>query len=544
MKTRKLILQVLSVMALLAALIFAGCKGDQGLEGPAGRNPEGAPVITAILASPDSVGGGGATHLLVAAYDPNGDTMSYVWSASAGTFTTPYASTTVWTAPQNSGVITLLVTVTARGGSAHDSVLVGVNMRVPTAGQAYLGDNGAACLSCHAGITNGWLTTGHAGAWAALGASDTSLYCQQCHTVGFDDKYSFGDHLISHGSDTTGYDNTHATSLQNVQCESCHGAMGPAPLNHAPQPLTDIVNGNKCSQCHHQNAEWALSGHGTAVARAGGQSAFLTEWGGSGCNSCHTSEGFITGKDPNFPSTGLPIANGINCATCHDPHNKTNDMQLRTIADVQSPYGGSDMPSGYAISGLGYGQLCAQCHHARRSQSQIMSQLTSGSTHPGPHDSPQSDMVSGRGDYEVAGDVNRINQHSTSDMPDMCVSCHMYTIPADSVLGIPADSVFGHKFVPDIRKCQTCHPGATNFDIGGVQTQVTMLMDSLKALLPHDSTGNVPSVMDTVNWTRAQRESGYTYYFVSADGSHGVHNRNYTVSILRNAVQWLSRTPN
>jgi hypothetical protein len=544
MKSRKFVLHGIAAAIILAGVIFAGCKGDQGPAGPAGRNPAGGPIITAIQAAPDSVGGGGATQLLVAAYDPNGDSLSYVWSASAGVFTTPYASTTVWTAPQESGLITLHVTVTANGQSASDSARVGVNMRVPTAGVAWLGNDAQTCGQCHASIATGWLTTNHANAFTDLVASgeDTNNYCLQCHTVGFDDTYDHNGNLLAHGPDSTGYDNLRTANLTGVQCEDCHGQMGPGPLNHAPQPLTNIINGNKCDQCHDQNAEWAVSRHGTAVSRNGGTTGFIAEWGGSNCNPCHVSEGFIANKDPNFASTGLPLANGVTCATCHDPHNKTNEMQLRTVADVTQSYGGEDNPDGRVISGLGNGQLCAQCHHARSSRSSILTQITTGSAHPGPHHSPQADMVSGYGDWELPGPVNRTNQHNFAAdtlLQEACASCHMWQIPRGQTGG----PFYGHDFEPKIEMCQQCHSSATSFDIAGVQTHTMTLLDSLGGLLPHDSTGAVRATIDTVNWTADQRAAGYTYFFVESDGSKGVHNAAYTTSILTNAINSLSPAP-
>jgi hypothetical protein len=540
MKTRTILLRLAAAAIIIAGIVLAGCKGDEGAQGPAGRNPEGAPIITAIMASPDSIGGNGTAQLLVAAYDPNGDSMSYSWTASSGVFTNPYSAATIWTAPAETGILMLHVTVTAGGLTTTDSVRVGVNMRVPTAQVAWLGGNGAACAECHASITGGYGTTGHAGAFASLQAafSDTNNYCLQCHTTGFDDVYSFDGtnaHLVSTGPDTSGYDNLRTASLQNVQCESCHGQMGPSPLNHSPQPLANIVNGTKCAQCHEQGEELAESGHGTAVERAGGSAAFLTEWGSSGCNTCHISEGFIGMYDDNFASSGLPLANGVGCATCHDPHNKTNDSQLRTVADVTSPY--SETGAAYTISGMGKSQLCATCHHARRNASNINGQINNGSAHPGPHESPQADMVAGHGDYEVTGTVNRTNQHANAWSDTLfaggyCTGCHMMTIDREETGG----PVFGHKFEPKVEVCQRCHTSATSFDVAGVQTHTQALLDTLAAYLPHDSTGGVPSAMDTVSWTLNQRKAGYTYYFVTADASKGVHNSAYATSILTNAI--------
>jgi hypothetical protein len=235
-----------------------------------------------------------------------------------------------------------------------------------------------------------------------------------------------------------------------------------------------------------------------------------------------------------------PDANPVICATCHNPHTPTseNDEQLRTVGDVTTPYGGPDYPNGYTITGWGNGQLCAQCHHARPTLASIQTQFAIGSAHPGPHDGPQADMFAGYGDYELPGTVDHVSQHLIlNSLPDVCVDCHILRLEFTD----PGGPAYGHTFLPQLAKCQQCHPNATDFNIGGAQDTTRALLNSLAALLPHDSTGSVMSVMDTTHWTLRQRQAGYTYFFVTNDGSFGVHNKNYAWSILRNAINSFSR---
>ncbi|MCX6601333.1 MAG: hypothetical protein NT025_07205, partial [bacterium] len=154
---------------------------------------------------------------------------------------------------------------------------------------------------------------------------------------------------------------------------------------------------------------------------------------------------------------------------------------------------------------------------------------------PGPHASPQADMVSGRGCWETPGTYERENPHAGM-LENMCVDCHMYSIPHGETGG----PLYGHSFAPDIRKCQTCHTGATNFDINDVQTRIEVKLEELAALLPHNASGAVRDTMDLVNWTREQREAGYVYLFVGADKSKGVHNVAYADSLLTNAIRYLT----
>ncbi len=61
------------------------------------------------------------------AQDPDGDTLSYRWSAPTGTFTNPAIRQTPWTAPGQVGAVPLTVTVDdGRGMTASDTVTVQV----------------------------------------------------------------------------------------------------------------------------------------------------------------------------------------------------------------------------------------------------------------------------------------------------------------------------------------------------------------------------------------------------------------------------------
>lgn len=404
-------------------------------------------------------------------------------------------------------------------------------------GLAFLGSNDQTCGHCHAGTVGGWLGTRHANAWETLGADTANLFCVQCHVTGFDSEIDPNGNLVSAGPDTTGYDDNPHPALRDVQCEACHGPMGPIPPLHRPE-LEATLDGTACARCHPAFDEWATSDHATAVERAGGHEAFLEEWGHPPCQSCHVAEGFIMEKDPDHPGGTLPLERQIVCAACHDAHSAHNPAQLRTVADAFSPYSALS-PTGYNITGLGRGQLCVQCHHARRTEANVMSQINNGTTRPGPHPSAEGDMVVGQGSYEIPGfTYDRGPLHPPSLMPDQCVDCHMiqrgsFTDPD------PAFPFQGHTFRPEVSFCQTCHPGATDFNINGVQTQVHELLSELAMLLPPVGVDSVFATMDTLNWTRPQREAGYIYYFVEDDGTFGVHNRDYTISLLNAAIQYL-----
>ncbi|WP_224371631.1 kelch repeat-containing protein [Hyalangium versicolor] len=87
-----------------------------------------APLIDSLVASSTSVPAGGSISLWASAHDPNpGDTLSYAWSATAGSFSSPSEDFTSWTAPASTGIHSLTLVVTdSRGLSSSMTLAVNV----------------------------------------------------------------------------------------------------------------------------------------------------------------------------------------------------------------------------------------------------------------------------------------------------------------------------------------------------------------------------------------------------------------------------------
>ena len=83
-----------------------------------------APIIESLVASSNPVQPGATLTLTARALDPNpGDTLSYGWSAPAGTFGSPGSVSTSWTAPANEGVMRIALEVKdSRGASSTMSL--------------------------------------------------------------------------------------------------------------------------------------------------------------------------------------------------------------------------------------------------------------------------------------------------------------------------------------------------------------------------------------------------------------------------------------
>ena len=92
--------------------------------------PNRNPTVGPITANPPVVEPGQTTNLSATATDPDGDPLTFRWTAPAGTFSNPNALNTVWTAPNTPGNQTLTLTVTdPRGGSATSTITIPVVRR-------------------------------------------------------------------------------------------------------------------------------------------------------------------------------------------------------------------------------------------------------------------------------------------------------------------------------------------------------------------------------------------------------------------------------
>ncbi|HMP83641.1 MAG TPA: cytochrome c3 family protein [Verrucomicrobiota bacterium] len=436
-------------------------------------------------------------------------------------------------------------------------------------GAEYLGVSGS-CNLCHAGGTlpdmlTPWSKTHHAGALSnALDGVNTDHFsqnCIKCHSVGYD---------TTVGATNGGFDDIQAqtgwtfpptltngnfmgmpASLRNksnVQCENCHGAGSEHAFNLGnTNRITVSFSAGDCSQCHDsepyhvKGVEWANSLHAVATRTPTGETR-------ASCVRCHSAYGFVdfaAGKPQNQQRTQYEA---ITCAACHDPHGDANNPHLlRKIDSVTL------MDNKTVITNGGFGQLCMNCHIARRDATNYV-ETTAGSGQFGPHYGPQTDMLVGANAITY-GKVIPSSTHAEV-VKNTCVACHLQEVAGnDPNLGI----VGGHTFRPGwdggtpndtsddvhlVNACVQCHGNITTFDfprkdydgdgvIEGVQTEVKGLLDRLGRLLPPIGS---PTVSITAAYTKAQLRAAYNYRFVLDDGSYGIHNLSYAVGLLNESI--------
>jgi len=89
--------------------------------------PANRPPTVVARCEPCTVEVGKTSTVTADATDPDGDQLTYRWTAPAGTLTTPAARQTPWTAPNQEGPVQLTVQVSdGKGGTASSSVTIQV----------------------------------------------------------------------------------------------------------------------------------------------------------------------------------------------------------------------------------------------------------------------------------------------------------------------------------------------------------------------------------------------------------------------------------
>jgi len=278
-----------------------------------------------------------------------------------------------------------------------------------------------------------------------------------------------------------------------------------------------------CAACHNdttiitgKDAAWAESTHGTGEAYLRGTSA--------GCAGCHSGGGFsdmvAAGLTPDTVEAGDPNPTRQDCRACHNIHTTYtgDDWSLETTDPVDL----------FAFEGVtfdgGKGNLCANCHQPRRVIEAVDGMVDWNSTHYGPHHGPQSAVLMGVGG---AGDVEGKESPHVRWTDDTCVTCHLVNN--------------NHSFEPNVNACLECHDDAESFDIEGVQTQVDGLLAELQEALVAKGMLDEEGEPVVGMYPEADASALWNYIMIAVeDGSHGVHNPDYTIDLLEASIAALS----
>jgi len=324
------------------------------------------------------------------------------------------------------------------------------------------------------------------------------------------------------------------------------GPAGPAGAAGTSPTASDLA----CTTCHNDTAKlegkiyaWEGSRHGTAGL------AWEEEAGNQSCAGCHEGSSFIdrvaAGQD--FAAYGsakditLPDATPLTCRACHTIHTTytEEDFGLRTASAVT-------MVVSQQTFDKGMGNLCVQCHQARRYMANFPAKDASGNVIAGkvdvssrfnPHLSNQSDMLLGVGG---GGTVQGSPAGHYKMTTDSCVTCH---------LGESAN----HTFDASASACVACHDDAkansdgfvdVKFDAEGkgARAKIQEKYDALKQALTDakqlDENGSpIPAkgVDEATAWPL------WVYGYIMEDGSMGAHNPDYATALLDAALKALGK---
>jgi hypothetical protein len=197
--------------------------------------------------------------------------------------------------------------------------------------------------------------------------------------------------------------------------------------------------------------------------------------------------------------------------------------------------------SGATFDG-GAGNLCANCHQARRYLAGFASKDSAGvviadkftpTARFNTHYSVQVDTLLGTVDVnEPLGVDGKPGAHYAM-VEDTCVGCHM---------GDGAN----HRFAPQVEACVACHADAESTDVNGAVTafeeKVALLHDALvaKGLMNDDGTNVLKNADDSpVQLDPAPAAALFTYHLIEEDGSMSVHNPTYFNALVDAALEAL-----
>jgi len=315
------------------------------------------------------------------------------------------------------------------------------------------------------------------------------------------------------------------------------GETGPAGPQGEPGPAASLAD-LTCTECHNETSMLTGKVYAWEESLHGSGEAWIEEAGRQSCAACHSGASFVdavaAGQD--FATYGsaegitLPDATPQDCRTCHVIHTTYTgeDFALRTVAPVAMVTSGETFDKGM-------GNLCVNCHQARRYMPDFASKDASGNAIPGeydinsrfnPHLSVQADMLLGVGG---GGDVAGSPAAHYSMTTDACVTCHL------------GDSA-NHTFEPSVSACVACHTDAENLDINGAVTATTAKFEALKAaLIEAGLVSESGSSVSNKNVDEATAWPVWVYGYILEDASMGVHNPKYTNALLDAALAALGK---
>ncbi len=316
-----------------------------------------------------------------------------------------------------------------------------------------------------------------AGNWTAMVgqyptvAALANIQCDNCHGPSASD---------AHGS--SAQDKLARVGWTAGVCNQCHDApthhvMGTQwqQSAHAQYDLAMSegtiqgmgANAAHCGRCH----------------TAQGFAAYADQVSSYGFTGATSVLGFGTLSQSQLAGMGLTVSlvQPQTCQACHDPHQLDNnpgsngDSQLRI-------YGSTELAAGFTVNDVGAGAICMQCHNTRNG---LHNDSTGISNYSAPHTPSQADILMGQNSYftGITGTTTIfVSKHA--NIGDTCVTCHMQLNP-DNPNNAAYSHEFAIDNSQQGQLCANCH-GSSSVTGYGLQTEVQGLLSQLQTKLSND----------------------------------------------------------
>lgn len=261
------------------------------------------------------------------------------------------------------------------------------------------------------------------------------------------------------------------------------------------------------------------------------------------CIICHDGQGFANNvtKRADLPAAVKNTPNSIDCGTCHGAK----------AQGIMASGDSGKLANGLQVKGAGAGALCISCHNGRK--------LPDPEKTPAPHRSAQFDVLFAAVGAKVPGVTYPSSPHGAN--PDTCVSCHLAKL--DGIANHTFKVVNKPEYVAEA--CGSCHPGLTTVNrtaladydgdkvIEGIQDEVKGLMELLEKAIEEKEAALKVSFHESHGafaWEDANKKPAkvpaaiynarFNLALVEEDGSYGIHNPAYVVSLLQGSYKELT----
>ncbi len=419
-------------------------------------------------------------------------------------------------------------------------------------------------------------------------AALANIQCDSCHGPSASD---------AHGS--TAQDKLARVGWTAGVCNQCHDAPAHHVMGtqwqqsaHAQYDLAmsegtiqNSPNAAHCGRCH----------------TAQGFAAYTDQVSSYGFTGATSVLGFGTLSQSQLAGMGLTVSQvqPQTCQACHDPHALDNnpssngDSQLRV-------YGNTELAAGFTVDNVGAGALCMQCHNTRNG---LHNDSIAIANYSAPHTPSQADILMGQNSYftGITGTTTVfVSKHA--NIGDTCVTCHMQLNP-DNPYNAAYSHEFAIDNSQQGQLCANCHGSGvdgyglqtevqgllsqlqtklsndvmaainvsgTSYTIWASNTQTiatpvtaavfsevhgqegyqlwdsstatfTLAMGSITATTVGGSTSFLVFPLNSAANPTATTlvKAGWNYALTNSEGSYGIHNPTYVLTILNNTLNQL-----